>query len=147
LWEESTRVPLLFAGPGIQPGKPCPEPASLLDIYPTLLELCGLPPNSRLEGLALTPQLKDPATLRERPAITSSYFGNHAIRSRHWRLIAYKDGARELYDHRKDPDEFYNLANDPAHSAVLNQLSKWLPENPALEHKPNSERAKIRKRP
>jgi len=109
LWEESTRVPLLIAGPGIKTGKACPEPASLIDVYPTLIELCNLPENRHLEGLSLAPQLNDPATPRDRPAITSAYFGNHSIRSRDWRLISYQDGAKELYDHRTDSDEFRNL--------------------------------------
>ena len=145
LWEESTRVPLLVAGPGIQPGKPSPEPASLLDIYPTLVELCGLPKNPRLEGVSLVPQLKDPATHREEPAITSSYFGNHSIRTRDWRLIVYADGARELYDHRNDPDEFRNLANDAAHQAIREQLAAWLPKEATPEFKKVSERARARR--
>ena len=144
LWEESTRVPLLLAGPGIRPGKSCPEPASLLDIYPTLVELCKLPRNAHLQGLSLVPQLNEPSTPRKRPAITSSYFGNHSVRSRDWRLIAYKDGAKELYHHRNDPDEFNNLAGDPAHRAVLKELVKWLPKGAATEFKPKSERNRKR---
>ena len=144
LWEESTRVPLLFAGPGIEPGKACPEPASLIDIYPTLVELCKLPKNSHLEGVSLVPQLNDPTTPRDQPAITSSYFGNHAIRSRDWRLIVYKDGAEELYDHRSDPDEFHNLASDPAHKKIRDQLARWLPKNPAIEFKAKSEQSRAR---
>ena len=144
LWEESTRVPLLFAGPGIKPEKTCPEPASLLDIYPTLVELCKLPKNSRLEGVSLVPQIEDPTTSRERPAITSLYFGNHSIRSRDWRLIVYKDGAEELYDHRNDPDESHNLASDPAHKVIRDQLARWLPKNPAFEFKAKSERPRKR---
>ena len=146
LWEESTRVPLLLAGPGIQPGDACAEPASLIDIYPTLVELCGLPASDPLEGLSLVPQLKDPATPRERPAITSSYFGNHSIRSRDWRLIVYQDGAKELYDHREDPDEFRNLARDPAHQDTVKRLSKWLPAKAAPEFKARSERLRGRKK-
>ena len=142
LWEESTRVPLLIAGTGVPPGKPCGEPASLLDIYPTLVELCGLPKNAHLEGLSLVSQIKNPAARRDRPAITSSYFGNHSIRSRDWRLIVYQDGAQELYDHRNDPDEFRNLANDPAHKKIRNELARWLPQNAAPEFKPKSERAR-----
>lgn len=145
LWEESTRIPLLFAGPGIKPGVACPEPASLIDIYPTLVGLCKLPANLHLEGLSLVPQLSDPMTPRDRPAITSSYFGNHSIRSRDWRLISYQDGARELYDHRNDPDEFHNLADEPAHKATLERLSKWLPKKAAPEFKAKSERSRARR--
>ena len=141
LWEESTRVPLLIAGPGVQPGKPCKEPASLLDLYPTLAELCQLPKPPHLEGLSLVPQLRDPSKPRKQPAITSSYFGNHSIRTRDWRLIVYRDGAKELYDHRTDSDEFHNLAKDPAHQAVIRELSQWLPEKAASEFKARSERA------
>ena len=144
LWEESTRVPLLIAGPDIKPGISCPEPASLLDIYPTLTELCRLPANRHLEGISLVPQLNDPMTHRERPAITSSYFGNHSIRSRDWRLIVYEDGAEELYDHRKDPDEFHNLAGDPAYKAARDQLARWLPKKAAPEFKAKSERSRVR---
>ena len=141
LWEESTRVPLLIAGPGVQTGKPCKEPASLLDLYPTLAELCQLPKPPHLEGLSLVPQLRDPSKPRKQPAITSSYFGNHSIRTRDWRLIVYRDGAKELYDHRTDSDEFHNLAKDPAHQAVIRELSQWLPEKAASEFKARSERA------
>ena len=146
LWEESTRVPLLFVGPGINPGKACKEPASLLDLYPTLVELCNLPKNPRLEGLSLVPQINDPTAVRDRPAITSSYFGNHSIRSRDWRLISYQDGAKELYDHRNDPDEFRNLAKDPGHQAVIKRLSKWLPKKATPEFKAKSERSRGRRK-
>ena len=146
LWEESTRVPLLIAGPGIQPDAPCKEPASLIDLYPTLTELCGLPRAKHLEGVSLVPQLRNPKKARRQPAITSSYFGNHAIRSRDWRLIVYEDGAKELYDHRNDPDEFRNLANNPVHKSTLEKLSKWLPKNAAPEFKTKSERTRVRRK-
>ena len=146
LWEESTRVPLLIAGPGIRSGQPCKEPASLIDLYPTLVELCNLPKAKHLEGVSLVPQLRDPAKARRQPAITSSYFGNHSIRSRDWRLIVYEDGAKELYDHRNDPDEFRNLANRPAHKATVDELTKWLPKNATPEFKAKSERARARRK-
>ena len=146
LWEESTRVPLLFAGPGIVPGEECAEPASLLDIYPTLVELCGLPENPHLEGVSLVPQLKNPKAPRKQPAITSSYFGNHSIRTRDWRLIVYEDGAKELYDHRSDPDEFRNLAAHPAHRTTVKELSKWLPKRAAPEVRGKSERDRMRRK-
>ena len=144
LWEESTRVPLLIAGPGIKPGEACPEPASLIDIFPTLVEFCQASENPHLEGVSLVPQLEDPATPRDQPAITSAYYGNHSIRTRDWRLIAYEDGAKELYDHRVDQDEFHNLAGDPAHQGIIEELSQWVPQKGAPEFKEVSERDKAR---
>jgi len=146
LWEESTRVPLLISSPGIKPGKKCKEPASLLDLYPTLVDLCKLPKNDRLEGISLVPQLKNPNKARKHPAITSSYFGNHSIRTRDWRLISYEDGSMELYDHRTDSDEFVNLAQNPKHQNVIKRLAKWLPSKAAPEFKEKSERLRMRKK-
>jgi arylsulfatase A-like enzyme len=127
LWEDSTRVPLVFAGPGVTPGARCTQPAELLDIYPTLIELCGLPAREGLEGLSLRPQLRDATTKREQPAITSHNQGNHAVRSEHWRYIRYADGSEELYDLRQDPHEWTNLAALPAHAGVIAEHKKWLP--------------------
>lgn len=127
LWDRSTRVPLIFAGPGVKPGQRCTQPAELLDIYPTLLDLAGLPQREGLEGLSLVPQLKDAATRRDRPAITSHNQGNHGIRSERWRYIRYADGSEELYDHLHDPDEWTNLADRPEHAAVIAEHRCWLP--------------------
>ena len=101
LWDRSTRVPLIFAGPGISENAKTGQPAELLDIYPTLLELTGLPANENNEGISLLPQLKDATTKRERPAITSHGPGNHGVRSENWRYIRYADGSEELYDMAK----------------------------------------------
>ena len=141
LWQESTRVPLLISGPGVTASQACLEPASLLDVYPTLVELCGLPPNLKNEGISLVPQLKNPTTPREQPAITSSYFGNHSVRSRDWRLIVYDDGSRELYHHAQDSQERNNLANDSHYESVIRGLEKWLPDRPVREFKKKSERS------
>ena len=142
LWEESTRVPLLIAAPGIDAGSDCRESVSLLDVFPTLVDLCDLPANPHLEGVSLLPQLKDATAPRIRPAITSSYFGNHSIRTKNWRLIVYEDGAQELYDHRTDSDEIKNLAVDPAHTAIRDELLKWIPKSATPEFKSRSERRK-----
>lgn len=133
LWERSTRVPLIFAGPGVAAGQRCARPAELLDIYPTLLELCGLPARPDLEGISLGPQLRDAAAPRVRPAITTQNQGNHAVRSERWRYIRYADGSEELYDHGHDPHEWTNLvAVTPAMPAaavtkVLEEHRRWLP--------------------
>lgn len=127
LWERATRVPLIWAGPGITPGQHCPQPAELLDIYPTLLELCGLPPRDDLEGQSLMPQLRDAETSRPHPAITTHNQGNHSVRSLRWRYTRYADGTEELYDHDTDRGERFNLALDPRHASTLAEHRRWLP--------------------
>jgi arylsulfatase A-like enzyme len=128
LWDDGTRVPLIFAGPGVTAGQRCAQPAELLDIYPTLSDLCGLPARDDLEGLSLAPQLQDALAKRERPAITSHNQGNHGVRSEHWRYIRYADGTEELYDTRKDPHQWTNLASQTEHAAVIAEHRSWLPK-------------------
>lgn len=128
LWERSTRVPLIFAGPGVRRGAKCTQPAELLDIYPTLVELCGLPEKGGLEGHSLVPQLKNAKHPRPWPAITSHNVGNHAVRSERWRYIRYADGSEELYDLRADPNEWTNLVADPRYSGVVRDHARWLPQ-------------------
>jgi arylsulfatase A-like enzyme len=131
LWERSTRVPFIFAGPGAGAGARCSQPSELLDIYPTLVELCGLPSRKGLEGHSLAPQLKDPQTPRPWPAITSHNQGNDTVRTEQWRLIRYADGSEELYDHLTDPNEWTNLVTDVKLSATRQDLARWLPTSPA----------------
>ncbi len=128
LWDDGTRVPLIFAGPGVKLGQRCTQPAELLDIYPTLIELTGVPKRDDLEGLSLVPQLKDAATKRDRPAITSHNQGNHGIRSERWRYIHYADGTEELYDMHADPNEWTNLAGKAEHASIIAEHKKWLPK-------------------
>jgi choline-sulfatase len=128
LWEESTRVPLILAGPGITRGARCHRPAELLDLYPTLVELCGLPARTDLEGHSLVPQLKDANAKRPWPAITTHNQGNHTVRTERWRYIRYADGSEELYDDEKDPNEWKNLAKDPKYAKVLREHARWLPK-------------------
>jgi len=128
LWEPSTRVPLIFAGPGVAPGGRSTQPAELLDIYPTLVELCGLPRRRGLEGHSLRRQLADSQARRRWPAITTHNQGNHSVRSERWRYIRYADGSKELYDMVNDPEEWTNLAGDPKHAGVIREHARWLPK-------------------
>jgi choline-sulfatase len=127
LWDDGTRVPLVFAGPGVKPQQLCGKPAELLDIYPTLLELCGLPANDKLEGHSLLPQLRDAQAARKWPAITTHNHDNHGIRSEHFRYIQYADGSQELYDHRKDSHEWTNLAANPEYASVIAEHQAFAP--------------------
>ncbi len=128
LWDRSARVPLIFAGPGVKAGQKSSRPAELLDMYPTLSELCGLEIPAHLEGLSLSPQLQDANASRIRPAITTDNHDNHGLRTERWRYIRYADGSEELYDMLKDPHEFTNLADESRYLAEKTALRKQLPK-------------------
>jgi len=129
LWEEATRVPMVVIAPGVTKHKQhCDRTVSLLDIYPTLVDLCGLSPKSELEGDSLVPLLKDPTTPWDRPVVTTYRRNNHAVRSQRWRYIRYKDGTEELYDHDSDPMEWTNLAGKAEYKSVKADLARWLPK-------------------
>jgi arylsulfatase A-like enzyme len=136
LWEEATRTPLAIVAPGVRAGARCDLPVNLLDIYPTLLELCDLPPRPKLEGVSLLPLLRNPVAEWERPSLTTHGRGNHAVRTQLYRYIRYADGSEELYDHTVDPMEWKNLADDDSLTAVKQDLAKWLPKKEAPEVAP-----------
>jgi arylsulfatase A-like enzyme len=125
LWEEATRVPLVISAPGYQPGI-CDRPVSLLDLYPTLIELAGLETIKSHDGVALTPLLRDPKAERNRPAVIEYGRGNAAVRSDRYRYIRYRDGGEELYDHKTDPHEWNNLAGSEEHTTVKKGLAGWI---------------------
>ena len=134
LWEESTRVPLIIVAPGVtSPGDVCSRPVSLLDIYPTLNELCGLPRRDDLSGQSLVPLLKNPSAARPTPAITSWGRHNFSVRTDRFRYIQYHNGDRELYDHHRDPNEFTNLVAADAErwQKQLEELAKFVPRESA----------------
>jgi choline-sulfatase len=128
LWDRSTRVPLVFAGPGVNGSQRVTRPAELLDMYPTLSELCGLDIPDHLEGLSLVPQIKDPKAARTRPAITTHNHDNHGVRTEDWRYIQYADGSEELYDMVNDSNEFWNLAGNGDYAAIKRQMRAYLPK-------------------
>lgn len=146
LWQESTRVPLVFRVPGVsKSGKSCNRPVSLVDLYPTLLDLCGLPDNTMkndkgrpLDGFSVKPLLSDPVKGKwEGPdyAITALYkwaqyydpaYQSYSLRFKDWRYIRYENGKEELYHTVKDNHEWNNLALDSRHSETLEQFRKKL---------------------
>ncbi len=128
LWERSTRVPLIVVAPGITtPGSICNKPVSLLDLYPTLIELCGLPARPELDGHSIVPLLRNPEAEWEHAAITTHGKNNHAIRTEQFRYIRYENGSEELYDHSTDPNEWTNLADIDEYKEIKSDLSKRLP--------------------
>jgi len=124
LWEESTRVPFIVSVPGLRPAR-CHRPVGLIDLYPTLIELCGLSQNPAHDGKSLVPLLTDPTTSWDRPAIIQYKTGNVAVRSERYRYIRYRDGGEEFYDLKADPYEWSNLADSSKHAAIKKELAKW----------------------
>jgi len=116
---------------GSKDGTPCNRIVSLQDIYPTLIDLCGLPPRLDIDGNSLVPLLKNPKEKWDYPAITCYDFSEFSIRTEKWRYTVYIDGSEELYDHTKDQEEWYNLAKDPKYNQVIEELKKYVPKNPA----------------
>ena len=132
LWEKTNHIPFIVVAPGVtRPGSRCERPVDMTALYPTLLELCGLPADSACDGTSLVPLLKDPVAKWERPAIMTYMRGNHAVRSDRWRYICYADGSEELYDHDRDPHEWTNLAGDERFKDVIAWHREWMPKTEA----------------
>jgi arylsulfatase A-like enzyme len=135
-WERATHVPLLVMPPkmdgsrGFQAGSTCERPVSLIDIYPTLIELCRLPAKSDLDGQSLVRLLKNPAG-ETKPVVTTFDHGNYSVRTDRWRFIRYESGEEELYDHNADANEWRNLAADRDYDATRASLRQGLPQAPA----------------
>ncbi|HSW47435.1 MAG TPA: sulfatase [Phycisphaerae bacterium] len=136
LFEESARVPMIILAPGARGnGRPCGRTVEMVDIYPTLAELCGLDAPKTLEGTSLKPLLEDPTAAWDKPAYTQvtrsankkRVFGR-SIRTERWRYTEWDEGRQgaELYDHDQDPNEFNNLARKPEHAAIVKELRRSL---------------------
>lgn len=134
LWEEASRVPFIVYAPGLSKANGISErTVNLMDIYPTLIELCKLPAKKGVEGNSIVPLLKNPAAVWNHPSVTTHGLGNHAVRSEKYRYIRYNDDSEELYDHDTDPQEWKNLAADAKYASVKAALAKSLPKTDAKD--------------
>ncbi len=128
LWQRVTHVPLIVIAPGVTtPGSVVDTAVSLLDVYPTLNELCGVPKRPELSGTSLVPLLESQDAQREKPALTTRFRRQHSIHDGRFHYIRFANGDEELYDLWKDPNEWRNLVTDPTASRILDALSQWLP--------------------
>jgi uncharacterized sulfatase len=136
LFEASARNPLIIAGPGAVKGKATKRTVELLDLYPTLADLCGLADTPKnLAGRSLRPLLKNPNARWDKPAITqvqrggqADRFMGYSVRDERWRYTEWDEGKRgvELYDETNDPREMRNLANDPKYAKIAAEMKKLL---------------------
>lgn len=133
MWDASVITPLFIKIPGMKATR-VEAPVGLIDLYPTLVELCGLEkPVQQLDGASLMPYLKNPAKESDEPVLTS--FGENfvAFRSDKYRFIHYPDGEEELYNIKEDPFEWTNLARQDGYEDILENFRNRMPEEFAKE--------------
>jgi uncharacterized sulfatase len=129
LMEESAKMPLLIAAPGKSRDSPCPRVVELVDLYPTLTELCKLKRPGGLQGQSLVPLLESPQRAWDGKAytvVTRPGGLGRSVRTERWTFIAWPDGTTQLYDYSRDPREYVNLASEPAHTVTLRDMRKLL---------------------
>jgi arylsulfatase A-like enzyme len=132
LFETSARGPVIVADPRKRTaGQTSPRVIQYLDLYPTLVDLCGLPAAPWTEGASLRPLLENPGAEWNRPAFTVQtrhWFLGRSVRNERWRYTEWDEGRRgaALYDHEHDPHEMRNLAADPAHASTIAGLRNHL---------------------
>lgn len=133
LWERSASAPLIISLPPSMNGEKyqgrTDGVVGLIDLYPTLVDLCGLPANDKVVGRSLKPLILNHGADWDYPALTYRKDGGKSIRDQRYRYIEYGDGSMELYDHEKDPNEWRNLAANPEYTEVLKSLRETLSEN------------------
>ncbi len=138
LWENVIRTVLMIKAPkgiskapdGTFPGQTANTLTSLVDIYPTLLDLCSIPQRDDLDGEILTPFLANPDSVADRPILTTYDFGDYSVRFGQWHYIKYVDASEELYDLDKDPEEWNNLAGEVEYFIIKKKLRTFLPKEP-----------------
>ncbi|PQO33795.1 sulfatase [Blastopirellula marina] len=127
LFERSARVPLIVVAPGQkEKGTHSGRTVELVDLYPTLTDLCGVTSPERLHGESLVPLLDNPMADWNKPAITQTKRNQnrmgYSLRNERYRLVTWGEGENQLYDYENDPDEKNNLANSPEHAQLMEQL-------------------------
>ena len=131
-WYRSTRVPFLIVPPmgqkQFKKSEQVKNMVNLLDLAPTMADIAGIPKSPKWEGRSLMPILKQEAENWEEATLTTFSIGSHTISTPHWQLISYFDGSDELYDMVNDPNQFFNLAQQPQKTQMINQLKKHIPE-------------------
>jgi arylsulfatase A-like enzyme len=138
LWENVIRTVLMMKVPegikampkGSNNGKTTENLTSLLDIYPTLVELCNLKKRDDFDGVSLKPILKHPRRVRPRPIITTYDYGSYSVRYENWHYIRYLDDSEELYDLNEDPEEWINIADLNAFLEIKKMLADFIPKDP-----------------
>lgn len=129
LWERTSNVPFIWAGPGIAKGQQTNTTVSLIDMYPTFVDLCGLStPRQKLEGESLAATLCEPSSATDRNVfLPHMNAGEYVIINKDWRYIRYGQDGEELYDLKNDPNEWANLASEEEHAPLKEAMRQSAP--------------------
>jgi len=129
LWQRTSHVPFIWAGKGIPKNEKVETTVSLIDMYPTFIELCHLPQVENLEGVSLVSALKKPSEAIDRNVfLPSNERGSYAVINKNWRYICYFDGGEELYNVKDDPNEWNNLAGEEKYRPIMKEMQKSAPK-------------------
>jgi arylsulfatase A-like enzyme len=129
LWQRTSHVPFIWAGKGIPENAKVETSVSLIDMYPTFVELCNLSKVPDIEGVSLASVLKKPSKSSDRNVfLPGSDKGSYAVINTNWRYISYFDGGEELYNVKEDPNEWNNLAKDEKYRPVMDDMKKSAPK-------------------
>jgi arylsulfatase A-like enzyme len=129
LWKRATHIPLIFKIPEVTiAGAKCYHPVSLIDLYPTLTNLCNLATPTGLDGKSIDPLLYNPDDKWDSTIVIDYLYGNHSVVSSRFNFIQYQNGEKELYDHKNDPNEWINLSSDSNYSEIIENLMQYIPE-------------------
>ncbi|MGE0665639.1 MAG: sulfatase [Sphingomonadales bacterium] len=129
LWEQSTRVPMIIVPAGGRAGQRVEQSVSTIDLMRTLCAMSGITPPAGVDGHDLSPLLDAPETPWRYPAVSTRGAESVSLRYGPYRYTRYAPGAVELFDHRDDPGEWNNRADDPAYAPVSRQFAALLPKH------------------
>jgi len=129
LWKQTSHVPLIFAGANLPKNKKVESTVGLIDLYPTLIELCGLPRQHKMDGISLVAAIQNPESAKDRNLFVPYHERqSYAVINSNYRYIYYKEGTEEFYNLKEDPNEWYNLASKEESRTVIDQMKSAVPK-------------------
>jgi arylsulfatase A-like enzyme len=141
LWRETSRVPFIVSGADLAKDKKVGTTVGLIDLYPTLAELCNLPQQHQLDGVSLASILKNPETAEDRDLFIPGHIRErYAVVNSNYRYIKYeKNIGEEFYDLKKDPYEWNNLAGEQSYESIIEEMKKAVPTTFSPEATPRND--------